>query len=69
MPFASSIRCASGLALAVASLFVVAGCSGGGDEPAPPPTITVNPPAAPPPPGAETNAGPGSNAATDSTLN
>ncbi|QDV38502.1 hypothetical protein ElP_64570 [Tautonia plasticadhaerens] len=69
MPFASSFRRASALALAVASLFVVAGCSGGGDEPAPVPNITVNPLAAPPPGGAETNAGPGSSAATDSTLN
>jgi hypothetical protein len=69
MSFASSFRRATGLMLAAASLVVVAGCSGEGDTPAPAPTINVTPPSAPPPVGAPTDAGPGSNAATDSTLN
>lgn len=69
MTLPSLLQGASGRAIFVASLFVVAGCSGGGEPPAPPPNITVNPLAAPPVGSSETNAGPGSNAATDSTLN
>ena len=67
MPSPSSFLRITALALSAASLFVVAGCSGA-EKAAHPPNITVNPPAAPPKPGAPTNAGPGSNAATDSTL-
>jgi len=65
MPFASLIRRTAGLSLSVAGLVFVAGCSE--EKPAPPPNITVNPPA-PQPKGSPTNAGPGSNAAQDSTL-
>jgi len=67
MSFASLIRRTSGLALSAAGLFFVAGCSE--EKSAPPPNITVNPLAVPAKPtGSPTNAGPGSNAAQDSTL-
>jgi len=55
-----------GLTLTAAGLVFVAGCSE--EKPAPPPNITVNPPATPLKVGPGTNAGPGSNAASDSTL-
>jgi len=66
MPVALLFRRTTGLTLIAAGLVFVAGCSE--EKTAPPPNITVNPPAAPPKPGRPTDAGPGSNAAADSTL-
>jgi len=66
MQVASLFRRATALVLTGAALVLVTGCQD--EKPAPPPNITVNPPATPPKAGAPTNAGPGSNAASDSTL-